>query len=261
MSLNAIHAVDPTLCPASHAHGALADSQGYFLVTEFLDLTGSRFSPSVANRSLAEKLAKLHVAPVPGVSDESAKRFGFPVPTACGSTMQDNTWSNSWAEFYANRRLRVIIQQAERRNGNDEDLARWVERIASKVVPRLLGDGHLGGLAALSPAIVHGDLWSGNKGIEAGGEPVVFDPSGCYAHHEYDHGIMHMFGGFPRGFWKEYHEIIPKTEPANEWEDRVSLYELYHHLNHYSMFGCGYKSGAMGIILDLWGKYGREEAA
>lgn len=74
-------------------------------------------------------------------------------------------------------------------------------------------------------------LWSGNKGRGVIGqngaiEEVVFDPSACYAHNEYELGIMRMFGGFNKGFMGEYHELCPKSEPIDEYDDRVSLYEL-----------------------------------
>ena len=54
----------------------------------------------------------------------------------------------------------------------------------------------------------------------------MFDPSACYAHSEYELGIMRMFGGFTGSFLKEYHQLCPKTEPVDEYEDRVNLYEL-----------------------------------
>lgn len=66
---------------------------------------------------------------------------------------------------------------------------------------------------------------------------------------------MQMFGGFGPAFMKQYHELCPKTEPVNEYEDRVKLYELYHHLNHYGIFGGGYKGGAISIMRDLHRKY------
>jgi protein-ribulosamine 3-kinase len=87
-------------------------------------------------------------------------------------------------------------------------------------------------------------------------EPITFDSSACYAHSEFELGIMKMFGGFGREFLEEYHRYAPKTEPVEEYEDRVKLYELYHHLNHYAMFGGGYKSGAVGIMRGLVEKYG-----
>jgi fructosamine-3-kinase len=43
------------------------------------------------------------------------------------------------------------------------------------------------------------------------------------------------FGGFGNDFLEEYHSICPKTEPVEEYDDRVMLYELYHHLNHHAM--------------------------
>jgi fructosamine-3-kinase len=111
-----------------------------------------------------------------------------------------------------------------------------MNRIISSVVPRLLAPGHLrqgGSGEEIVPVLVHGDLWSGNHGrgemndVEGGGvEEVVFDPSACWAHGEYEWGIMRMFGGFGGRFEKEYGEVKGKDEPVGEWEDRVELYEL-----------------------------------
>lgn len=147
--------------------------------------------------------------------------FGFPVVTCCGETPQSNEFTASWAEFYAEHRLRFILRRSEARNGVDGELGKMVNALADRVVPRLLGDGHLGGGEGVVPVVVHGDLWSGN---EKGG--VVFDASACYAHSEYELGIMGMFGGFGRGFWDEYHRLVPRTPPVGEYEDRVRLYEL-----------------------------------
>jgi fructosamine-3-kinase len=103
--------------------------------------------------------------------------FGFPVPTCCGATRQDNPWTESWAEFYAEHRLRAILREGVRKNGQDKELATAVETVAGVVVPRLLGEGHLKGVV---PVVVHGDLWSGNHGRgrnagKGGVEEVVFD--------------------------------------------------------------------------------------
>jgi fructosamine-3-kinase len=69
------------------------------------------------------------------------------------------------------------------------------------------------------------------------------------------------FGGFGPDFLKEYHSICPKTEPVEEYDDRVMLYELYHHLNHHAMFGGMYRSGAVSMINTLLKKYGGQEKA
>lgn len=225
-SLNAIHNAVPNFCPKSHANGELEDSPGnFFLATDFLDLRGS--GPEGSGLSLAQKLAKLHttVAPVPDGYDKPM--FGFPLTTCCGSTEQDNSWKESWADFYANNRLRPIGRQCVKSNGKDGDFEKALETVAGKVVPRLIGDDTVKGI---KPVVIHGDLWSGNhsRGIIAGQggvEEVVYDASAVYGHSEYELGAMRMFGGFG-GFWKEYEKLIPKAEPKGEWEDRVALYEL-----------------------------------
>jgi protein-ribulosamine 3-kinase len=68
-----------------------------------------------------------------------------------------------------------------------------------------------------------------------------------------------MFGGFSSSFFKEYHSICPRAEPIAEYEDRIKLYEAYHHLNHQAIFGGGYKSGAMSLLRGLLKKYGSKE--
>lgn len=234
-SLNAIHETVPSLCPRSFAWGKL-DSGGFFLATEFLDLgvRGGKSKGGGSGLSLAQKLAKLHTTPAPIPEGYSSPQYGFSVPTCCGDTVQDNTFTSSWAEFFGQHRLLAILERAEKQNGKDSDLRRVVERTVEVVVPRLLGEGHLGGKEGIKPVVVHGDLWSGNKskgafvGRDTSGEvveDVVFDPSSCYAHNEYDFGIMNMFGGFGASFWREYHSLVPKTEPVEEYDDRVALYE------------------------------------
>jgi fructosamine-3-kinase len=117
--------------------------------------------------SLAQKLAKLHSTPAPIPDGYEKPVFGFPVSTCCGDTEQENGFKESWAEFYAENRLRGVLRKAEANNGADGELRTLVEQIVSKVVPRLLVDGHLkdgktGG--SIVPVVVHGDLWSGNHG-------------------------------------------------------------------------------------------------
>ncbi len=256
-SLNAIHSVVPSLCPSSLAHGKLTEpeeAEGYFLVTQFLDfsstsrssLKGQKKGSGRRNgkKSLAAKLAELHTTPAPlppEAEPDSKPLFGFPVPTACGSTIQTNTpFTSDWPRFYVDNRLLPITALGEERHGHDGQVRKLVERIIEVVVPRLLGAVRE---KDMRPVVVHGDLWSGNCGVavvatedssaeeEAGDEEeeeeeVIFDPSACYAHSEYELGIMRMFGGFDQAFWREYHEICPRAEPVAEFEDRVGLYEL-----------------------------------
>lgn len=268
-SLNAIHNAVPSLCPKSFAWGKL-DKGGYFLVTEFLEIgrTLSKTKDDTlqgSGMSLAQKLASLHSKPAPIPEGYDKPQYGFQVSTCCGDTPQSNDFTSSWSEFFAQNRLSMILERNESNHGTDAELRRVIERTVQEIVPRLLGDEHLGGKDGIQPVVTHGDLWSGNKGKATfvGRKPglsivedVIFDPSVVYAHNEYDFGIMNMFGGFSSNFWKEYHSIVPKSDPVEEYDDRVALYESYHHLNHYAIFGGSYRSGAMRILKRLLAKYG-----
>ncbi|KAJ5293228.1 uncharacterized protein N7443_009181 [Penicillium atrosanguineum] len=275
-SLNAISSSVPGFCPRALAWGSLDEEsnkpKSFFLATEYLDLSGAMGRSNGDENtptSLAYRLGKLHTTPAPPDPETGRRRFGFPVATFCGDTKQPNQFYDSWAEFYANERLLTILKTSEERNGRDEGLRELVEKTAGKVVPRLLGDGHLGYSSSgegegIVPVVVHGDLWSGNadrgkivgNGGDEGAGAVVYDACAVYGHSEFELGIMHMFGGFGSKFFDQYHRVVPKTEPVEEYDDRVRLYELYHHLNHHAIFGGGYRSGAMSIMQKLVKEYG-----
>ena len=188
-SLNAIHNVVPSLCPASLAFGALDNSPlSYFLLTDFLDATVSSSGQATkgSGLNLAQKLAQLHTTPAPLPKEQVAK-YGFGVypgglVTCCGSTPQDNSYKESWASFFAENRLLAVLFQSEKSNGHDAELRRLVERTVSEVVPALLSDSHLSSGERITSVVCHGDLWSGNKtwariGSSIGEpEEVIFDP-------------------------------------------------------------------------------------
>jgi len=244
-SLNAIASSVPGFCPRALAWGAVDEENStpkkFFLATEFLDLGGAGRSndDAITPTSLAYRLGKLHTTPAPPDPDTGRRRFGFPVPTFCGDTKQPNKFHDSWADFYANERLLTVLATSETRNGRDAGLRELVEQTAKRVVPRLLGDDHLGYNSSgegkgIEPVVVHGDLWSGNadwgKIVGNGGDEkpgaVVYDACAVYGHSEFELGIMHMFGGFGSRFFEQYHRVVPKTEPVEEYDDRVRLYEL-----------------------------------
>ena len=48
--------------------------------------------------------------------------------------------------------------------------------------------------------LVHGDLWSGNVGIDRNGKGVIFDPASWWADNEVDIAMTKLFGGFRKEF-------------------------------------------------------------
>ena len=86
-------------------------------------------------------------------------------------------------------------------------------------------------------ALVHGDLWSGNAGVDKNGKGVIFDPASWWADNEVDIAMTNLFGGVGREFYEEYHKIFPIRKG---FEKRIIIYNFYHILNHANMFGGSY---------------------
>ena len=232
ISLTALHHVVPTLAPKPLKWGKFSSAEEYYLVTEWVDVeTRNGGDGPGTGLTLAQKVAKLHSVPAPIPEGFKEPAFGFPITTYCGSTPQTNSYCTSWAKFYAENRLRSICRIIQENHGTDSELMTLLEKLVNHVVPKLLGNGRLGGKKGIQPVLLHGDLWEGNKAKgkfddRDGIEPVTFDPSCLYGHSEFELGIMRMFGGFSAGFFNEYHHLVPKTEPKSQYDDRMSLYEL-----------------------------------
>nr|XP_027777999.1 fructosamine-3-kinase isoform X2 [Marmota flaviventris] len=97
------------------------------------------------------------------------------------------------------------------------------------------------------PALLHGDLWSGNVAEDDEG-PIIYDPASFYGHSEFELAIALMFGGFPRSFFTAYHRKIPQ---APGFDRRLLLYQLFNYLNHWNHFGREYRSPSLGTMRKL----------
>jgi protein-ribulosamine 3-kinase len=165
----------------------------------------------------------------------SAETFGFTVTTYCGPTPQDNTKATSWTEFYAERRLLPLMRLLEKDRGLRESDRKTLERVVERL-PSLLPHSP-------PPALVHGDLWSGNV-LQTARGPGLVDPACAYTDREMEFGITTLFGGFSSRFFAAYEEAWPL--PAG-WRERNPLYQLYHLLNHHLIFGGHYGSEALAV--------------
>ncbi|KAI0778350.1 fructosamine kinase PKL/CAK/FruK [Trametes elegans] len=236
-SLKAIDRAAPGLAPKLVDCGVIdSDSKErdsdvgrpYFL-SEYKDI-GSLTSS--AAKVLGKRLAtELHAYKSPqGV-------FGFHVPTYCGQTRQDNGWYETWPECY-DALVGGLVDKLKARGGFDS-LCKQVQEIRERVIPGLLGP------LVIEPVLLHGDLWSGNTGVDRStGAPIIFDPSSYFGHNEADLAIGRMFGGLSESFYTAYHEYLPKSEPQEQYGLRQELYQLYHYLNHTVLFGGAYAGGA-----------------
>lgn len=195
-----------------------------YLVLSWLDLGGGS---GEAWREMGRQLAEMHRR---GIAD----RFGWERNNTIGSTPQINDWCSHWADFWAETRIGYQLRLAKRRGGNFPDTQRvtaMVRSILREHTPE--------------PSLVHGDLWSGNAAVSASGEPVIFDPATYYGDREVDIAMTELFGGFSSAFYQGYNE---SWQLDKGYGDRRDLYNLYHVLNHFNLFGGGYGDQAHRII-------------
>ena len=195
-----------------------------FLLTEYLE---PGYSGSNIDEKLGRGLAMIH--------QYQNDNFGFYHDNYCGATIQNNSWQKSWPEFYRDNRLKFLLELIKQeRPLPDSDVVLY-EKLLQRI-PDLLPRNSKSGL-------IHGDLWSGNYMLSNKG-PALIDPASCYADREMEFGIITMFGGFSQRFYSAYNEIYPLLD---DWRERNHLYQLYHVLNHYYLFGGGYRNQALRI--------------
>ena len=205
------------------ASGPMADRPA-FIVMEYLHPASGRGMDEAA---LGRGLAAIHRCTSP--------TFGFPVTTYCGPTPQDNAPLDSWLDFYAERRLRRLVRLLEAERNLRTSDRHLLERLVDRLPDLLAKDP--------TPALIHGDLWSGNVLSTAAG-PGLVDPACAYADREMEFGITTLFGGFSPRFFDAYEEAFPLP---SGWRERNPLYQVYHLLNHHLIFGGHYGEEAMSL--------------
>lgn len=225
LGLKQIHATKTIRVPEPICWG-IADKSSY-LVLEWLEFGGG---DSQSWEKMGRNLAHLHQV---SLSD----RFGWHCNNTIGSTPQINTISNNWADFFAHQRIGYQLRLAKERGGNfpDEDqVIPAISEILSQHQPH--------------PSLVHGDLWSGNAAITVDGEPVILDPATYWGDREVDLAMTELFGGFPAAFYRGYNDVFPLDAG---YQKRKTLYNLYHILNHFNLFGGGYASQANRMLQEI----------
>lgn len=171
--------------------------------------------------NFAEKLRDLHSRP--------QEAFGFPHDNHIGYTVQRNPIGHgAWADYFCQHRLQYMVDLLGHSHPQVKPAYARVEEI---IYERL-------SLAQARPSLVHGDLWSGNFLCDESNEPVLIDPACYWGHFEVDLAMSELFGGFDREFYEAY------RLPAG-YEERRDLYNLYHLMNHWLLFGGGYASQVM----------------
>lgn len=196
------------------------------LVLEFIQLRSPAAADDIA---IADGLAQLH-----GITGPA---FGFAHDNFIGRSPQVNEYHSEWWTFWCECRLRPQWRLAQLKGMRPALLAR-LECLIEKV------PAHFGAHRP-RPALLHGDLWSGNLAMDEQGRLCLFDPAVYYGDAETDIAMSRMFGALRPDVYARYHQQHAEQEGAAA---RRILYDLYHWLNHFNLFGVTYLGQAENNI-------------
>jgi fructosamine-3-kinase len=218
--------------PAPLCTGRTGDSA--FLVLEYLPL---RSAPAASLERFGRQLAALHRT--------TRAQFGWVRDNTIGSTPQPNPLHDDWVGFWREARLGFQLRLAARR-GAPRALLATGELLLDKMGALFAG-------YRPQASLLHGDLWGGNFAATEAGEPVTFDPAVYFGDRESDIAMTELFGGFGPRFHSAYREAWPLEDG---YATRRQLYNLYHVLNHFNLFGGGYAAQAGAMVDRLLAEIG-----
>ena len=154
-----------------------------------------------------------------------------------GANKQRNSFLNDWPKFFKEFRLLPQLNQALDNNldtsvfDNGQLLLEEISKLFTNYYP--------------DPSLLHGDLWAGNWASDLEGNPIAFDPACYYGDRETDIAMTELFAGFHQDFYDAYNSANPIDKG---YIDRKSVYNLYHILNHFNIFGVSYEQQASDLI-------------
>jgi fructosamine-3-kinase len=205
---------------------AVSDEPPNHLVLEWIDEGPPR---QETERELGDGLARLHRTGAPS--------FGRQDRRTTGSRGLPNEPTAGWPQFYATNRLLPLARLARDSHALPAATIDALERLAGRLAEF--------GAADEPPARLHGDLWAGNRLVDASGRSWLIDPAAHGGHREFDLAMMRLFGGFGAACFEAYEEVHPL---ADGWPDRVALHQIAPLVVHAIKFGGGYVQAARKAI-------------
>jgi fructosamine-3-kinase len=164
-------------------------------------------------RSIGRALASLHQV--------RETRFGLGFDGFFGPLPQDNrpVPSNSWADFYRQRRLLPCLRYGVGSGHLPAELATGVARLADRL-PELCGPEPM-------PVLLHGDAQQNNFLTSATLGTVLLDACPYFGHPEIDLALLDYFEPVPPEVFEAYREVSP-IDPG--FPERRELWRLYGYL-------------------------------
>lgn len=181
--------------------------------------------------ALGEGLAQLH--------KQGHPRFGLENDNYIGLSPQKNRWSDDWGAFFRDSRLGFQIALI----GDLQVRAEFQAVLESKseTLAEFLN------AECEQPSLLHGDLWSGNSLFDHH-QAWLIDPAVYYGDREADLAMTEFFGGFSADFYRAYDQVWPRTA---RYPLKRDIYNLYHALNHYNLFGRSYLNQCRALLQNV----------
>lgn len=218
-------ALQHTGCILTPSLAALDTAHGYQVL--LLEWVESGLKNETFWSNFGRRLANLHTW---RHESNPATAYGFAEDNYMGALPQSNTYTNDWCQFFRQHRLEPQVQAAMQHGLLSSVTRNKFERLYEKF-PQIFG--------AVSPSLLHGDLWSGNFLCDQNAEPVLIDPAVYYGYAGMDLAMTTLFGGFEQSFYDAYNYWRPFPPNYREQWELCNLYPLLIHLN---LFGSSYLS-------------------
>ena len=199
--------------------GVSLEPNPQFLLMEYIEPSSLK---SGFPTRFARALAELH--------RETQEQYGLDHDNFIGKTVQKNNKESDGVIFFRECRIRFQQELARKTRGLPKDMDRRLDKFCEKLETLLNFKNE-------KPSLLHGDLWSGNYFPSHDQVPCIFDPAVYFGPREADLAMTEMFGRLPQEFYSAYHEAFP-LEPG--YAERKDIYNLYHLINHYNLFGGSY---------------------
>jgi fructosamine-3-kinase len=209
--------------PTVITHGQAGDD--IFLVLEHLN-SSSRKATFWSDFGTA--LARMH--------RHTSDSFGLDHDNYMGSIPQSNRKHLNWADFFTLERLEPMVRMARNDGFLIRDSISAFDRLYRRLPDIFPGE---------PPALIHGDLWTGNHMVDEHGNACLIDPAVHYGHREMDIAMSRLFGSFAPEFYEAYHAGYPLEKG---WRERVDICNLYPLLVHVNLFGEGYVGSVERIV-------------
>ncbi|MBA3901815.1 MAG: fructosamine kinase family protein [Bacteroidetes bacterium] len=203
----------------------LGNGADKFILMEWIE-TGQK--TPVLYKKAGEYLAQMH--------HNSGDFFGLSHHNYIGSLPQSNKAHQNWGEFFKAERLEPQLKIACKKNIFEPAVLKQFEKLFTKLNEIFPNE---------PPALLHGDLWSGNFMATIEGSPAIFDPAVYFGHREMDLAMTKLFGGFSPEFYQHYQETFPLEKG---WQKRMDICNLYPLLVHVNLFGGSYVNQVREVL-------------